>query len=56
MEIVLEIVKAAVIFGALATGPLLLWLGFAWLVTERGRRPASGSDRPRWLRRVEPSR
>jgi hypothetical protein len=42
LEIILNIALAAVIFGALATGPILTWLAVAWLVTDR-RRPASGS-------------
>jgi hypothetical protein len=40
VEIILEILKAAVIFGLLATGPIVTWLALAWLVTDR-RRPTS---------------
>jgi hypothetical protein len=37
MEIILDIVKFAVIFGALATGPLITWLAISWLFTDRKR-------------------
>lgn len=37
MEIILNIVWAAVIFGALATGPIIAWLVAVWLVTDRRR-------------------
>lgn len=37
MEIILNILWAAVIFGALATGPIITWLIAVWLVTDRRR-------------------
>jgi hypothetical protein len=40
MEVILEILVAAVIFGALATAPIIAWLAVAWLVTDRRRSPA----------------
>ena len=40
MEVILDIVLAAVIFGALATGPLIAWLAAAWLFTDRRRSPS----------------
>ena len=40
MKIILDIVVAGVIFGALATAPLIAWLAVALLVTDR-RRPSS---------------
>jgi hypothetical protein len=43
MEVILDIVVVAVIFGALATGPILTWLAVAWLVTDR-RRPGARPD------------
>lgn len=40
MEVILEMVIAAVIFGALATGPLVAWLAASWLFTDRRRSPS----------------
>lgn len=42
MEIILDILWFGLIFGALATGPLLTWLAISWLMTDRKRsgRPA----------------
>ncbi|HET9671573.1 MAG TPA: hypothetical protein VFQ40_01835 [Actinomycetota bacterium] len=40
MEVIIELVKYAVIFGILATAPLVLWLGAAWLFTDRRRSPS----------------
>jgi hypothetical protein len=40
MEVILDIAWAALIFGALATGPIITWLAIAWLVTDR-RRPSA---------------
>jgi hypothetical protein len=44
MEIVLDLLKYGLIFGVLATAPLVLWLAGAWLLTDRRRSP-SRSDR-----------
>jgi hypothetical protein len=41
VEIILDLLKYGLIFGALATTPLLLWLGAAWLLTDRRRSPSS---------------
>ncbi len=37
MEIILEILKFAIIFGVLATGPIVTWLAVSWLFTDRRR-------------------
>jgi hypothetical protein len=37
MEIILDLLKFAVIFGVLATGPLVTWLAISWLFTDRRR-------------------
>lgn len=39
MEVILDIGFAALIFGALATTPIIIWLAIAWLVTDRRRPP-----------------
>jgi uncharacterized membrane protein len=43
MEVILDILWASVIFGALATVPIVTWLAVAWLVTDR-RRPSARPD------------
>jgi hypothetical protein len=43
MEIILDVLMFGVIFGALATGPLIAWFALAWLSTDRRR---SSSRRP----------
>ncbi len=43
MEIILDILLFGLIFGALATGPLLTWLAISWLFTDR-RRSTSRAD------------
>ena len=45
MEIVLDILFAAVVFGALATTPLLMWFAAAWLLNDRRRALADRSAR-----------
>jgi hypothetical protein len=40
MQTILDIAWAALIFGALATGPIITWIAVAWLVTDR-RRPSA---------------
>jgi hypothetical protein len=45
VEIVLDILFAAVVFGALATTPLLMWFGAAWLLNDRRRAPSDRSAR-----------
>jgi hypothetical protein len=40
MEVIWDILWVSVIFGALATGPILMWLAAAWLFTDR-RRPSA---------------
>jgi hypothetical protein len=40
MEIIIELVTYAVIFGVLAMTPLVLWFAAAWLVTDRRRSPS----------------
>jgi hypothetical protein len=42
VDIILDIVKFGVIFGILATAPIVTWLAVSWLVTDR-RRSSSGS-------------
>lgn len=43
MEIILQILKFGLIFGVLATVPIVTWLAVSWLVTDR-RRTSSRSD------------
>jgi hypothetical protein len=40
MEVIWDILLASIIFGALATVPIVTWLAVAWLVTDR-RRPSA---------------
>jgi hypothetical protein len=40
VEILLEIAKFAIIFGILATVPLVTWVAVAWLFTDRRRNPS----------------
>jgi hypothetical protein len=40
VEIILDLLLFGLIFGALATAPVITWLAMAWLFTDR-RRPAS---------------
>jgi hypothetical protein len=40
MEVILDLLYYGLIFGALATAPLLLWLAAAWLLTDRRRSPS----------------
>lgn len=42
MEVIWDILWASVIFGALATVPIVTWLAMAWLFTDR-RRPSARS-------------
>lgn len=37
MDIILDFVKFGIIFGILATAPLVMWLGWAVLSTDRRR-------------------
>lgn len=37
MDIILDLVKFSIIFGVLATAPLVTWLAVSWLVTDRRR-------------------
>jgi hypothetical protein len=43
MEVIWDILVAAVIFGALATAPIITWLAAAWLFTDR-RRPSARTE------------
>jgi hypothetical protein len=45
MEIILDLLYYGFIFGALAVTPLLLWLGAAWLLTDRRRSPSRSEPR-----------
>jgi hypothetical protein len=40
MEIILDLLYFGLVFGALATAPLLLWFGAVWLLTDRRRSPS----------------
>jgi hypothetical protein len=42
VDIILDLVKFGVIFGVLATAPIVTWLAVSWLVTDR-RRTSTGS-------------
>jgi hypothetical protein len=44
VEIILDILMFGVIFGALATGPLIAWFALAWLTTDRRRSSTPGPD------------
>lgn len=37
MDIIWDLVKFGVIFGVLATAPIVIWLAVSWLVTDRRR-------------------
>ena len=37
MDTILDIVKFGIIFGVLATAPIVTWLAVSWLVTDRRR-------------------
>jgi hypothetical protein len=43
LEIIIDFVKFGLIFGILATVPIVTWLAVAWLVTDR-RRTSSRPD------------
>jgi len=40
MDIVIDLLKFAIIFGILATAPLVTWMAAAWLFTDRRRSSA----------------
>lgn len=42
MDIILDLLKFGIIFGVLATAPIVTWLAVSWLVTDR-RRSSTGS-------------
>jgi hypothetical protein len=42
VDIILDLVKFGIIFGVLATAPLVTWFAVSWLVTDR-RRSSAGS-------------
>ena len=37
MDTILDIAKFGIIFGVLATAPLVTWLAVSWLLTDRRR-------------------
>ena len=37
MDIILDLLKFGIIFGVLATAPIVTWLAVSWLVTDRRR-------------------
>ena len=43
LEIIIDFLKFGLIFGILATAPIVTWLAVAWLVTDR-RRTSSRPD------------
>lgn len=43
LETIIDFLKFGVIFGALATAPIITWIAVAWLVTDR-RRTSSPPD------------
>jgi hypothetical protein len=43
VETIIDFLKFGVIFGALATAPIITWIAIAWLVTDR-RRTSSPPD------------
>jgi hypothetical protein len=43
LDIIIDFLKFGLIFGILATAPIVTWLAVAWLVTDR-RRTTSRSD------------
>lgn len=40
MDIIIDIVKFGIIFGVLATAPLVTWVAVSWLFTDRRRKPS----------------
>jgi hypothetical protein len=42
VDIILDLVKFGIIFGILATAPIVTWLAVSWLVSDR-RRSSTGS-------------
>jgi hypothetical protein len=44
MEIILDFLKFGLIFGILATAPIVTWVAVSWLFTDR-RRTSSRSER-----------
>jgi hypothetical protein len=41
VDIILDLVKFGIIFGILATAPIVTWLAISWLVTDRRRSSSS---------------
>ena len=37
MDIIIDFVKFGLIFGALATAPIVIWIAASWLFTDRRR-------------------
>jgi hypothetical protein len=40
VDVIFDIVKFGIIFGVLATAPLVTWLAVSWLFTDRRRKPS----------------
>ena len=40
MDIIIDFLKFGLIFGALATAPIVTWLAVSWLFTDRRRTPS----------------
>ncbi len=43
MQTIIDFLRFGIIFGVLATAPIVTWIAVAWLVTDR-RRTSSASD------------
>jgi hypothetical protein len=40
VDVIIDLVKFGLIFGVLATAPLVTWVAVAWLFTDRRRTPS----------------
>jgi hypothetical protein len=45
LDIIIDFVKFGLIFGILATAPIVTWLAVAWLVTDRRRTTSRPDER-----------
>ena len=45
METIIDVLKFGLIFGVLATAPIITWIAIAWLVTDRRRTSSPPDDR-----------
>ena len=45
METIIDFLRFGLIFGVLATAPIVTWIAVAWLVTDRRRTSSSPDER-----------